>query len=143
MPAVVDCSLFRRCATYARKFGEDRLFRIARGAKGADFQWTDVLLREAARLMDGLSPHYYTVPGSWQEKGSATRFDEADWLTTLQKALFMGEPLEKHGAVMNKYDPRRLHPRTKPRQGPREWSNPKAAPHAYQDAGQATSPVPF
>ncbi len=99
--------LYRRYATYCRNLSDNKLYRIACGAHAADYRWTEVLMREAARLMDGLSLHYYTVPGSWEEKGSATEFDEADWFTTLQKTFFMNELLEKHTAIMDKYDPQR------------------------------------
>ena len=34
-------------------------------------------MREAGAMIDGISVHYYTVPGVWEHKGSATRFDEA------------------------------------------------------------------
>ncbi len=99
--------LYRRYATYCRNLSDNKLYRIACGAHAADYRWTEVLMREAGRLMDGLSLHYYTVPGSWEEKGSATEFDEADWFTTLQKTFFMNELLEKHTAIMDKYDPQR------------------------------------
>ena len=48
-------------------------------------------MREAARYMDGLSLHYYTVPHTWDDKGSATEFTEDDWFITLKKALAMDE----------------------------------------------------
>ena len=63
-------------------------------------------MREAGRCMNGLSLHYYTVPGTWQKKGSATEFDEAEWFTTLKKALHMEELIERHGAIMDRYDPK-------------------------------------
>ena len=56
--------------------------------------------------MNGLSLHYYTVPGpDWDHKGSATDFDEAKWYDTLAKAVFMKELVERHGAIMDQYDP--------------------------------------
>ena len=37
--------------------------------------------------MDGLSLHYYTVPGpDWDHKGSATEFTTGEWYKTLAKA---------------------------------------------------------
>jgi alpha-N-arabinofuranosidase len=62
-------------------------------------------MREAARYMDGLSLHYYTVPHTWADKGSATEFTEEDWFLTLQKALRMDELLTKHSEIMDRYDP--------------------------------------
>lgn len=36
-------------------------------------------------MMDGLSLHYYTVPETWDHKGSATEFAEKDWYKTMKK----------------------------------------------------------
>jgi alpha-N-arabinofuranosidase len=95
---------YRRYATYCRNFGQNRLCKIACGANAADHHWTDVLMRDAGRHFDGLSLHYYTVPGTWAEKGSATQFDEADWFVTLKKALFMDELIGRHAEIMDRYD---------------------------------------
>ncbi|MNZ83800.1 Intracellular exo-alpha-L-arabinofuranosidase 2 [compost metagenome] len=63
-------------------------------------------MREAGRHMDGLSLHYYVVPGSsWADKGSATEFTVQEWFTTLQKAIRIDEVLTRHSTVMDKYDP--------------------------------------
>ena len=96
---------YRRYATYIRKLGETRVFKIACGPNSADYHWTEVLMKEAGRHMDGLSLHYYTVPGTWQNKGSATDFDEADWFQTLKSCLKMDELIRRHGAIMERYDP--------------------------------------
>src|SRR5690606_11620038 len=56
--------------------------------------------------MDGLSLHYYTVPGpSWDEKGSATEFEEDGWFAALKKTLHIDELIQKHSTIMDKYDP--------------------------------------
>jgi alpha-N-arabinofuranosidase len=55
--------------------------------------------------MWGLSLHYYTVPKSWGDKGSATSFDEKEYFTTMKKCLFMDELVTRHGTIMDKYDP--------------------------------------
>ena len=55
--------------------------------------------------MNGLSLHYYTVPRNWNDKGSATDFDEREYFTTIQKTLFMEELVTKHSAIMDRYDP--------------------------------------
>jgi alpha-N-arabinofuranosidase len=97
--------LYRRYATYCRNFGRSRLYKIASGSHDADYNWTDVLMREASSLFDGLSLHYYTVPGAWSAKGSATQFGEGEWFTTLKKALFMDELVARHSTIMDRYDP--------------------------------------
>jgi alpha-L-arabinofuranosidase len=66
-----------------------------------------VMMREAGRMMNGLSLHYYTLPFDWQKKGSATNFDEKIWFTTLQKTLKMEELVTKHSAIMDQFDPRK------------------------------------
>lgn len=99
---------YRRYATYVRNYGGNRIYKIACGANAADYNWTEVLMREAARFMDGLSLHYYTLPtGEWHEKGSSTEFDVSGWFNTLERTLFMEELLEKHSAIMDRYDPDR------------------------------------
>jgi alpha-L-arabinofuranosidase len=99
--------LYRQYATYCRNFGDNRLYKIASGAPDYRYDWTEVLMREACRLFDGLSLHYYTIPGTWQKKGSATQFDEAEWFTTLKKSLVMDELVTKHATIMDRYDPER------------------------------------
>jgi alpha-N-arabinofuranosidase len=96
---------FRRYATYCRNFGQSRLYKIACGANSADYTWTEVLMREAGKSFNGLSLHYYTVPGTWAAKGSATQFGEGEWFTTLKKALLMDELVTRHSTVMDRYDP--------------------------------------
>lgn len=98
--------LYRRYQTYVRNYGDNKLYKIAGGANVDDYNWTEVLMREAGNLMDGLSLHYYTIPGDfWLGKGSATNFPEDEWFITMQKALHMDELITKHGTIMDKYDP--------------------------------------
>jgi len=98
--------LYRRYSTYVRNFSGNRIFKIASGPNVDDYNWTEVLMREAGRLMDGLSLHYYTIPGDfWKGKGSATNFDEKEWYITMRKALYMDELITRHSTIMDKYDP--------------------------------------
>jgi alpha-N-arabinofuranosidase len=97
---------FRRYNTYVRNFGDNRVFRIACGTSGRDLNWTEVLMREAGRYMDGLSMHYYTLPNEdWNHKGSATDFGEREWFSAMAHTLEMDGLIEKHSAIMDKYDP--------------------------------------
>lgn len=34
-----------------------------------DYNWTEGVMKVAANFMDGLSLHYYTIPGLWTGKG--------------------------------------------------------------------------
>jgi len=98
--------LYRRYSTYVRNFGENKVFKIACGPNGDDYNWTEVLMREAGKFIDGLSLHYYTVPGEeWEHKGAATEFTEKEWFITMKKTLRMDELITKHSNIMDKYDP--------------------------------------
>jgi len=97
---------YRRYATYVRDFGANRIYKIACGANSNDYRWTEVLMREAGRYMNGLSLHYYTLPtGVWHKKGSATEFDENEWFSTIKNCMVMDELITKHSAIMDAYDP--------------------------------------
>jgi alpha-N-arabinofuranosidase len=98
---------YRRYATYCRNYGDNRLYKIAGGANGADYNWTETLMKSAANRMQGMSIHYYTVPRTWGEKGSATKFDEPEYFTTIEKTLVMDELVSKHSNIMDKYDPQK------------------------------------
>jgi alpha-N-arabinofuranosidase len=62
-------------------------------------------MREAGRMMNGLSYHYYTVPGGWGNKNSATKFGEPEWFDNLKRALRMDEYLTRHSTIMDRFDP--------------------------------------
>ncbi|WP_020617497.1 alpha-N-arabinofuranosidase [Paenibacillus daejeonensis] len=97
---------YRRYATYVRNYGDNKLTKIACGPNSHDYEWTEVLMRNAGKYMDALTLHYYTLPtGDWKSKGSATDFDVAAWFTTLRRTLEMETLIEKHSAIMDKYDP--------------------------------------
>ncbi|GHV51296.1 intracellular exo-alpha-L-arabinofuranosidase 2 [Spirochaetia bacterium] len=98
---------YRRYATYARKYGDTSLYKIACGASDFNYDWTRVLMEKAGRFMDGLSLHYYTIPNDWAHKGSAIEFTEAEWFNTMRKAARMEELVHKHGAIMDEFDPER------------------------------------
>ncbi|HLU23807.1 MAG TPA: alpha-N-arabinofuranosidase [Bacillaceae bacterium] len=100
--------LYRRYQTYVRNYGDNRIYKIAGGANVDDYNWTEVLMKNAHRFMDGLSLHYYTIPGDfWKGKGSATDFPEAEWFITLKKALHMDTLIQRHSTIMDKYDPKK------------------------------------
>ncbi|RXK86348.1 alpha-N-arabinofuranosidase [Filimonas effusa] len=99
---------FKRYATYARNYPGARLKRIASGANVADYNWTDVCMRNIpAGQMWGITLHHYTLPsGHWSDnKGSATAFEEKEYFTTMKSCLYMETLLNGHEAIMDKYDP--------------------------------------
>jgi alpha-N-arabinofuranosidase len=102
---------YKRYNTFVKNYQrgpENRIQRIACGANGGNYNWTEVMMKNVpASQMNGLALHYYTLPtGSWRgSKGKATGFDEAQYHATLVQTLKMKELIEKHGAIMDKYDP--------------------------------------
>lgn len=97
--------LYRRFAQFIDAPTGNQPAKIAGGANGDDYNWTEVMLSRAARYMDGYSFHYYTLPGSWENKGPSTGFGEDQWASTLANALRMEELVTKHSQIMDKYDP--------------------------------------
>lgn len=98
---------YRRYQTYCRNFNGNKLFKIASGASDYDYNWTDVLMKNARNAMDGISLHYYTVKGWSGSKGSATKFSDDDYYWTLGKCLEIGDVVRRHIDIMDKYDPKR------------------------------------
>ncbi len=97
---------FRRYATYTKNYPNASLKKIASGANSEDYNWTEVMMKNIPNnMMWGIGVHYYTVPKTWAAKGSATAFDEAEYFTTMQKALKMEELVARHATIMDRYDP--------------------------------------
>ena len=107
MTAQFYADQMRRYSTFLKNYGDNRLYKVASGPNGADYDWMETLMKNGnpGRSFQGISLHYYTVCHNWRHKGSATQFDESDYFTTLQKTLFMDELLRRHINIMDKYDP--------------------------------------
>lgn len=97
---------YRHFQGFARDIDGHNLYRIACGASGGDEHWTDVLMREAAPLMQGISVHYYTV-ADWNNHGKATQFSPEEYYETLGTCFKMDDIISGHEKVMDKYDPER------------------------------------
>lgn len=96
--------VYRNFQTFAYNYADNELYKIACGPAGPE--WTDVMMREAGDCMHGLALHHYTVPGpSWQDKGSATGFDEVAYYKTLSLSMNMDKILSLHSGIMNRWDP--------------------------------------
>lgn len=96
---------YKRFATYVRDLSGNRIYRIACGPNGGDYNWTEVMMREAGRRMNGLALHYYC--GTGRKSRSATEFQEEDWFAQLKQALRMEELVRRHSEIMDKYDPQK------------------------------------
>lgn len=108
---------YRRYQTYIRNYdSKNPVFKICCGANSDDYHWTEEVMKTCFDhtpehlhgFMEGLSLHYYTLPETvddWNFKGSATDFTEKIWYQTLKRTCFMEELINKHGAIMDQYDP--------------------------------------
>jgi alpha-N-arabinofuranosidase len=98
--------IYRKYATFMSGAGiEGGLDKIASGASDADYYWTQVLMRDIPHnLLQGVALHHYSVI-DWGNKGSSTDFNEDQYFTTLKRSWNMEELIQKHTAIMDKYDP--------------------------------------
>jgi len=114
MRAEAYADLARQFGTFCRSGNETSLYRVAAGADGADTAWTETLMKVipeigghpfAAVPWEGVSVHYYTIGGTWTDKGSATRFKPEEYWRTVVAAQGVEELLRSHATVMDVYDP--------------------------------------
>lgn len=96
---------YRRYQTYVRQYGDQPIYKIACGPTVDDYYWTEVLMKNAGRFMDGLSLHHYAMTGAWEDKGPATGFEEKEWWSLIKHAQYMDELITRHSAIMDQYDP--------------------------------------
>lgn len=98
--------IYRRYATYMNNWSQSAQFmRIASGANSADYHWTEVLMKNIPiNMLGGLALHHYSII-DWNNKGSATDFDESRYFKTMQSAWRMDTLVKKHSAIMDEYDP--------------------------------------
>jgi alpha-N-arabinofuranosidase len=105
---------YRRYQTFVRNYDDKKkIKKVCCGANVDDYHWTEGVLETCFDhtpenlhgFMDLLSLHYYVVPETWEDKGSATEFNEDGWYRTMNKALYMETLIKGHAAIMDKYDP--------------------------------------
>ncbi len=97
--------LYRRFATFMSGWQNDELYRIASGASGGDYNWTEVLMQNIPKnLIEAIALHHYSVI-DWCNKGPATGFTGDQYFLTMTEALRMEELIEEHVTMMDKYDP--------------------------------------
>ena len=101
-------NIYRQYCTFmASGWKDDKLFRIASGANSADYNWTEVLMRDIPlNMLDGIGVHHYSVI-DWNKKSSATGFNEQEYFITMKKALLMEDLVQRHATIMDKYDPKK------------------------------------
>ena len=107
MRAEFFADIYRQYQTFVKAPADNHPQKVASGANGDDYHWTEVMLSQAAKHMDAYSMHYYTRPRieKWADKGPATGFPEKEWASTLKHALATDGMVVKHSEIMDKYDP--------------------------------------
>lgn len=105
-PEYYGC-LYKRYNTYVRDYNSNnKIKRIACGPNVDDYHWTREVMDKVKHHAQGISLHYYTIPGdTWEHKGSATEFDTKEYYKTLAKAYRIEELINNHIAVMNSVNP--------------------------------------
>lgn len=97
---------YKRYQCFCKNYGDNKLYKVACGPSAEDYNWTKELM---SRIDHGhanaISLHYYTLPGDWEHKGSATNFDEQEYYTTISKAMYIENIIEKHLEIMDEHDP--------------------------------------
>ena len=97
--------VYKRYQTFCRNYSGNRLYRIACGPSSADYNWTEVMMKNLdSNNVDAIDLHYYTMP-VWPEMESATDFDDELYFKTIAAANFSDELITRHSEIMNRYDP--------------------------------------
>ena len=97
---------YRKFATFMSDWeNTGGITRIASGSNSADYNWTEVLMKNIPlNMLGGVGVHHYAVI-DWGKKGDAVNFTEEGYFKTMKSALKMEELVTKHSAIMDKYDP--------------------------------------
>ena len=103
-------NIYRQYATFMTNWSNDKeskIFRVASGANSSDYHWTEVMMRDIPlNMLEGVALHHYAVI-DWNKKGSATGFTEQEYFTTMKRALYMEELVNRHSTIMDRYDPQK------------------------------------
>lgn len=107
--------IYRHWQTFLKNYNEEHPYKkVCVGPNDFDYRWTEEILKNCYAyphpegrhgFMDLLSIHYYTIPGVWEHKGSATEFTKEEYYTTVRKTMRMDEILTKNTEILDKYDP--------------------------------------
>ncbi len=96
--------LFRNIIYHVRTYDKDKpIYKIACGACDFDYNWTEILMKNVARHMDGLSLHFYTK--RLHNMYVATGFSEEEYIEVIDQAYKIEELVTRHAEIMNRYDP--------------------------------------
>ncbi len=106
-----DYSRFVRNYNPAQQEKQQQMLKIAVGPGGDGprwTEWTETVMKAYQHHtwswdIDGLSMHNYTV--NWQNKFASLGFAENEYAKVLKDTLEMNDLINKHSAIMDKYDP--------------------------------------
>ncbi|MEX6687602.1 alpha-L-arabinofuranosidase C-terminal domain-containing protein [Danxiaibacter flavus] len=99
---------YKQYAAFCKNYPGAPLKKVASGANSEDYNWTEVCMKNIHPWqMWGISMHYYTVVGNWEKKGSATEFNEEGYFKGMKNCLHIEDLINKHSAIMDKYDPQK------------------------------------
>ena len=94
---------YKRYATYVRKYDQSRpVYKIACGPDSANYDWTETLMKKAARHLSGLSLHYYAF---FRHKFEATEITEKEYREVIESAYKLESIVRTNCEIMNRYDP--------------------------------------
>ena len=97
--------LYKRYATFIRNYGDEPIYKIAGGPNVDDTRWMETLMQNIRHMTEGISLHNYTFENAWENKGSATEFDNDGWYKLMANAMKMEKVINVHTAIMDRYDP--------------------------------------
>ena len=99
--------LYNRFQTYVRSYSGNRIVIVACGPGSENYPWITTVMERARRNMSAISLHHYVRgTGNWTRKGSATKFDEAEWFALMKNTLTIYPLLENNIEIMDRFDPR-------------------------------------
>lgn len=97
---------YKKYQSFCKEYGENKLYKIACGPNAEDYNWTKGLMQRLNHWhTKGISLHYYTLPGDWEHKGSATDFTEEEYYITISRTLKIEEIMKEHLKIMDEFDP--------------------------------------
>ncbi len=97
--------LYRQYQTYVRQYGDKKVYKVACGPSSGDYYWTEKLMEMAGKYLDGISLHYYVVPGEFKRPNPSVDFNDEQYNKTIEQTFYMDELITRHITIMDKYDP--------------------------------------